>query len=65
MCEIQRSTLNIKLLPKRAAKTLRLSLEDLYIKLQNPANTKTNNAATTDQMEIEFQRRRREVIIEP
>lgn len=61
MCEIQRSTLHIKLLPKRAAKTLRFALDDLYIKLQTPSNTATSNAATADQMEVELQRRKREV----
>lgn len=58
---MQRSTLHIKLLPKRAAKTLKTVLEDLYQYLQKSPISSNRNTTTQGDMEAEFQRRKKEV----
>lgn len=63
LCETQKH-LNIKLLPKRAAKTLRQTLDTLYMQLRNtnihsdPKNQVDNN------VEKEFQKKRKEQALE-
>lgn len=60
MAESQRQTLCVKLLPKRAAKILKSSLDYLYYQIRNsPVNTQETNGH--DDIELEFQRRKKEV----
>lgn len=59
---MQRSTLHIKLLPKKAAKTLRLALDELYVQLHKTSDISNSNTSTEEDVEILLQRRKREVI---
>ncbi|XP_018574425.1 DENN domain-containing protein 4C isoform X2 [Anoplophora glabripennis] len=60
VAETQRQSLNVKLLPKRAAKTLKSTLDYLYYQLRNnPVNTP--EIVDQDNIEIEFQRRKKEL----
>ncbi|GLV31716.1 Calmodulin-binding protein related to a Rab3 GDP/GTP exchange protein [Carabus blaptoides fortunei] len=64
LCEAQKH-LNIKLLPKRAAKALRTTLDQLYMQLRNTsASHSTDKTQTDNNVEKEFQRRRKEQTLE-
>ncbi|KAG5889364.1 hypothetical protein JTB14_009157 [Gonioctena quinquepunctata] len=56
VAEPQRQTLNIKLLPKRAAKILKSNLDYLYYQLRTNPLDSTNQ----DDIELEFQKRKKE-----
>lgn len=60
MAESQRQNLNIKLLPKKPAKFLKTTLEYLYYQIRNVAQNATE-VNGSDDIEGEFQRRRKEV----
>lgn len=64
MAESQRQNLNIKLLPKKAAKFLKTTLEYLYYQIRNAPQT-TGEMNGSDDIEGEFQRRRKEVCLVP
>ncbi|KAF5279524.1 hypothetical protein FQR65_LT03346 [Abscondita terminalis] len=58
VCEAQRQLLNYKLLPKRPAKILKLTLDRLHQKLMPYTQSKTLH--TDIELEMEFQQRKRE-----
>lgn len=59
VAETQRNLLNIKLLPKRPAKNLKATLDYLYSQLRNHTVSSKDNLE--EDLEAEFQRRRKEV----
>ncbi|ERL87686.1 hypothetical protein D910_05076 [Dendroctonus ponderosae] len=59
VAEAQRQHLNTKLLPKKAAKCLKNTLEYLYYQYRN-APINTADASNPDDIEAEFQRRKKE-----
>ncbi|XP_017770333.1 PREDICTED: DENN domain-containing protein 4C isoform X2 [Nicrophorus vespilloides] len=60
--EAQKNILNVKLLPKRAAKMLRTTLEELYANLMR--NSRVNNNQADGDWETQFQKRRKERVEE-
>ncbi|XP_031337524.1 DENN domain-containing protein Crag-like isoform X3 [Photinus pyralis] len=62
VCENQRQILNTKLLPKRPAKVLKSTLDELYKKLLT--YTRNTQVYSETEVEMEFQQRRREQIQE-
>ncbi|CAH1118858.1 unnamed protein product [Phaedon cochleariae] len=61
VAETQRQNLNIKLLPKKAAKMLKSSLDYLYYQLRNnPVHTRETDPSKDDNIELEFKRRKKE-----
>lgn len=64
LCESQRH-LNIKLLPKKAAKTLKSTLDILYMQLRNSTSSTNLDQKTADNnVDKEFQRRSKEMSLE-
>ncbi|KAK9754949.1 uDENN domain [Popillia japonica] len=63
VCETHRSLLNIKLLPKKAARTLKNTLDQLYTQLTKPLNSVRQEEDLED-IELEFQRRRKDQLQE-
>lgn len=59
MAEHQRQLLSVKLLPKRAAKCLKATLEAIYHRLR--LHTETNEQPVDENIEIEFLKRKKEV----
>nr|XP_023017327.1 DENN domain-containing protein 4C isoform X2 [Leptinotarsa decemlineata] len=59
IAETQRQTLNFKLLPKRAAKILKSTLDYLYYQLRNNTSV-ASDTVNQDDIELEFQRRKKE-----
>ncbi|XP_050303114.1 DENN domain-containing protein Crag isoform X2 [Anthonomus grandis grandis] len=61
VCETQRQLLNTKLLPKKAAKCLKSALEYLYYQNRNaPPSVHSDNTLNGDDIEGEFQRRKKQ-----
>lgn len=58
VCESQRQLLNIKLLPKKPAKTLKANLDYLYYQIRNHANNEPSNLQ--DDIENEFRKKEKE-----
>lgn len=59
VAETQRNLLNIKLLPKRAAKNLKATLDYLYSQLRN--HPVSHDDHVEEDLEKEFQKRKKEV----
>ncbi|XP_072394333.1 DENN domain-containing protein Crag isoform X1 [Diabrotica undecimpunctata] len=60
VAESQRQNLNIKLLPKKAAKILKSTLDYLYYQLRNSTTNNASDANVQDDIELEFQRRKKQ-----
>ncbi|CAG9857977.1 unnamed protein product [Phyllotreta striolata] len=58
--ETQRQLLNVKLLPKKPAKILKSTLEYLYYQLRNNPFNNAQESAVQDDIECEFQRRKKQ-----
>ncbi|XP_056633032.1 DENN domain-containing protein Crag isoform X2 [Diorhabda sublineata] len=60
VAETQRQNLNIKLLPKKASKILKSTLDYLHYQLRNNAANNTSDINNPDDIELEFQRRKKQ-----
>lgn len=60
VAETQRQNLNIKLLPKKPAKILKSTLDYLYYQLRNNTANNTQDNMVQDDIELEFQRRKKQ-----
>ncbi|KAJ3666052.1 hypothetical protein Zmor_001507 [Zophobas morio] len=60
VAESQRQNLNIKLLPKKPAKSLKASLDYLYYQIRNNSSNNAENLPGQDNIEIEFRKKEKE-----
>lgn len=62
MAESQRQVLNVKLLPKKPAKSLKASLDYLYYQIRNNSSNSSEASVVQDNVENEFRKKEKEVM---